>query len=152
MKYFISLKRLKLVLFSHTVLSGFVWIPKWKLINHSWTVIDSLVTRFGLKMMESTNSLKMACWCWWRWGLGGRGGDGSDSSHKKGEKGGCFKKMITPSLIFVLTNPFQLYVSLVVVDLVNRYPTSASQYFLKRKDIVEHCKVDFLYQWRILSV
>ena len=84
-------------------------------------------------------------------GVGGRGGDGSDSSHKKGEKGGCFKKMITPSL-FVLTNPFQLYVSLVVVDLVNRYPTSASQYFLKRKDIVEHCKVDFLYQWRILSV
>ena len=78
-------------------------------------------------------------------GLGG-GGDGSDSSHKKGEKGGCFKKMITLSLIFVLTNPFHLYVSLVVVDLVNRYLTSVSQYFLKRKDIVEHCKVDFLYQ------
>ena len=88
---------------------------------------------------------------------------GSDFSHKKG---GGDKQGGTLSLISILTNPFQSYLSLskwwcvfclftpsVSIPCVswkcrsltesNQHMTSTSQSFLKNKDFVEHCNINF---------
>ena len=82
-----------------------------------------------------------------------------------GEKGG------TLSLIFIITSSFQSYFSLsecwcfvcmftpyiselfvfhrkklILLNLINWYVTSTSQWFLNSKDIAELCKVNFWYQ------